>query len=73
MNVDVSAKLTVALFLIGLVLFISFLISWPVMMLWNGCLVGAIDSVKEIGWLQSWGISILFGLLFKSTPTTKGN
>jgi hypothetical protein len=41
------------------------------MMLWNGCLVGAVDSIKEIGWLQAWGIQFLFALLFKSTFTKK--
>jgi len=55
----------IVLGLIGLVL-LSFLLSWPVYMLWNGCLVGAIESVKEVTWLQAWGISALFGLLFKS-------
>jgi hypothetical protein len=51
--------------------FISFLLSWPVMALWNGCFVGAVEGVKEIGWLQAWGLQFLFGLLFKSTVTTK--
>jgi hypothetical protein len=46
-------------------LFISFLLSWPVYMLWNGCLVGAIEGVKEVSWMQAWGISFLFGMLFK--------
>jgi hypothetical protein len=50
---------------VGLVLAVSFLLSWPVYMLWNGCLIDAIDGVHEITWLQAWGISVLFGLLFK--------
>jgi hypothetical protein len=59
---------------IGLILvlvLVSFLLAWPVMMLWNGCLVGAIDGVREIGWLQAWGLQFLFGILFKTTVTTK--
>lgn len=56
---------------IGLLLFISFLLSWPVFMLWNGCLVGAIDGVHEVSWLQAWGISVLCGFLFKTTVSTK--
>ena len=56
---------------IATLLFLSFVLSWPVMMLWNGCLVGAVDGVKEIGWLQAWGIQFLFALLFKSTSTKK--
>jgi hypothetical protein len=38
---------------IAAALFISFLLSWPVMMLWNGCFVGAIDGVREVTWLQA--------------------
>lgn len=49
------------------ILLLSFLLSWPVFMLWNGCLVDAITGVKEVTWLQAWGISFLFGLLFKTT------
>ena len=59
---------------IGLILvlvLVSFLLAWPVMMLWNGCLVGAIDGVREIGWLQAWGLQFLFGILFKTTISNK--
>jgi len=56
---------------IATLVFLSFLLSWPVMMLWNGCLVGAVDSVREVTWLQAWGIQVLFALLFKSTFTKK--
>jgi len=52
------------------ILFLSFLLSWPVYMLWNGCLVDAVAGVKEITWLQGWGLSALFGLLFKSSTST---
>ena len=47
--------------------FISFILSWPLYMLWNGCLVGAIRGVNEVTWLQAWGLGILFGLMFKTT------
>ena len=57
--------------LITLTLAVSFLLSWPVMMLWNGCLVGAIDGVHEVSWLQAWGISVLCGFLFRTTTSTK--
>ena len=56
---------------IATLLFLSFVLSWPVMALWNGCLVGAVDGVREVTWLQAWGLQFLFGLLFKSTLTTK--
>ena len=44
---------------------ISFLLSWPVYMLWNGCLVDAVAGVKEVTWIQAWGLNILFGIMFK--------
>lgn len=51
---------------IALIALLSFILSAPIMWLWNGCLVGAVDGVHDITWLQAWGISVLFGLLFKS-------
>lgn len=52
-------------------IFLSFLLSWPVYMLWNGCLVGAVEGVKEVTWLQAWGLNVLAGFLFKTTVNTK--
>ena len=57
--------------LVAVALFLSFVLSWPVMMLWNGCLVGAVAFVQEITWLQAWGLQFLFNLLFKASITTK--
>ena len=56
---------------IGGLLALSFLMSWPVYMLWNGCLVDAITGVREVTWLQAWGICMLCSFLFKSTVETK--
>ena len=54
------------------VLLLSFLLSWPVYMLWNGCLIDAVPAFKEVTWLQAWGISALCSCLFKShTSNTK--
>jgi hypothetical protein len=55
----------VVLGIMGL-LALSFLLSWPVYMLWNGCLVDAIAGVSEVTWLQAWGLTVLCGFLFKS-------
>ena len=55
---------------VGLFVLLSFLFAWPVMALWNGCLVGAVDGVHQITWLQAWGLSILCSFLFKSTNFT---
>jgi len=63
---------TIAFGVAGLLL-LSFLLSWPVYMLWNGCLVGAVTGVVEVTWLQAWGITVLCGFLFKSTAKSNGN
>jgi hypothetical protein len=47
-------------------LLISFLLSYPVMVLWNECLVGALEGARQITWMQAWGISALRGILFQS-------
>ena len=61
------AALTVDLGATALVVFLSFLLSYPVFLLWNGCLVGAISGVAEVTWLQAWGLTVLCGFLFKQT------
>ena len=63
--------LTLVVSAVALALFVSFLLAWPVMWLWNNCLVSAVDGVHAIGWLQAWGITILFHSLFKASVTTK--
>ncbi len=47
------------------------LLCYFVMLLWNGCLLPAVDGVHEITWLQAWGLMILCGLLFKPHNTAK--
>ena len=59
--------------IVAAILVVSFLLSWPVMMLWNGCLVGAVEGVKEIGWLQAWGLQFMLNLMFKTKTSTKKN
>ena len=54
---------------LALIVLLSFLMSWPVYMLWNSSLVGAVDGVHTIDWTTAWGISLLCGLLFKSHTT----
>jgi hypothetical protein len=57
--------------LIAIALLLSFLLAWPVMMLWNGCLVPAVDGVNQIGWLQAWGLQFLINMLFRISVTKK--
>lgn len=48
---------------------LSTILAIPVMWLWNGCLVDAVTVVHPIGFLQAVGISVLFGLLLKTTAS----
>jgi hypothetical protein len=66
---DIIMAITGFIALIATALFLSFVLAWPVMALWNGCFVGAIDGVQEIGWLQAWGLQFLFNILFKTSVT----
>lgn len=47
------------------------IMAWPTQLLWNSCLVPAVDGVHEIGFWQALGINILFQLLFKSNNSVK--
>jgi hypothetical protein len=60
---------TVVFGIAGLLL-LSFLLSLPVYLLWNGCLVGAVAGVNEVSWLQAWGLTVLCGFLFKTSTHT---
>lgn len=51
----------------------SFLMSFPVYLLWNAALVGAVSGVHEISWIQAWGITLLISLLFKSSIQTQNS
>ena len=56
---------------VAVIVIFGLLMILPVMWLWNACLVAAIPGIKEIGWLQAWGILILCGLLFKPATASK--
>ena len=50
--------------IVGFLVALSALFAYPLMLLWNGCLVPAIDGVNTVTWLQMWGINVLFSLMF---------
>jgi hypothetical protein len=58
---------------IALLIFIAILFAWPVQLLWNGCLVDAVDGVHPITFWQALGLTVLFSILFKSSTTSKQN
>jgi hypothetical protein len=65
-----SAVGVIVLGIAGL-LSLSFLLSWPVYMLWNGCLVDAVTGINQVTWLQAWGLTVLCGFLFKTSISKK--
>ena len=52
---------------IALVALAAIILAWPTQLLWNGCLVPAVDGTHEIGFWQALGINFLFSMLFKTT------
>lgn len=56
---------------LGFIVLLSFLLSWPIMMLWNSCLVGAVDGVHAVTWLQAWGLTVMIHSLVRATATSK--
>ena len=65
----VGAGTTVIVLLIVVVL--GLLLSFPLMLLWNGCLVPAVSGLSDITWMQAWGILIASNILFKNTSYKK--
>lgn len=52
---------------------LAVILAWPTQLLWNGCLVPAIDGINEITLLQALGLNFLFSILFKDSNSSKKN
>jgi len=65
-------KLMTASGVIAIAALVAIIAAWPVQLLWNSCLVPAVESVHPIGFWQALGITVLFNILFKPT-TSKTN
>ena len=69
----IGAGLIIALGVIGLIVVLGLLISWPLMLLWNWCVVGLIAGVAPITSIwKAWGLLVVCGLLFKASGTKLG-
>ena len=53
--------------MIFLTILLGIILSFPIMLLWNYCLVPAVAGISEITWIQAWGLYVLFNILFKSS------
>ena len=64
-------KLEVVLAALGVLAVTAVILAWPTQLLWNGCLVGAVDGINPIGFWQALGINFLFGILIKPNSNSK--
>ena len=47
------------------------IMGYPAMLLWNYCLVPAVDGIHEIGFVQAIGLNFLFSILFKASAKSE--
>jgi hypothetical protein len=64
-------KLEVVLAALGVLALTAVVLAWPTQLLWNGCLVGAVDGINPIGFWQALGLNFLFGILIKPNSNSK--
>lgn len=69
MNVTTIMASLISVVIVALL--IGLIASWPVMMLWNYCLVPAVTGLHQIEWLQAFGLVILFHMLLPSATVKK--
>jgi len=62
----ILAIITMAIGFVVMVTGISAVLAIPVLVLWNW-LCPVIFGLPTIGFLQAWGLSVLFAFLFKNT------
>lgn len=60
-------KLAALLTAVALLALGAVILAWPVQLLWNYCLIGAVDGINPITFWQALGINFLFGILFKNS------
>ena len=63
-------KVIAALMVIALLVLISVIVAFPIMWLWNLCLVPAIPMLAKITFWQALGMKVLIGLLSYSSSSS---
>ena len=64
-------KVGIVLVALGTLVVIAILLAWPVQLLWNYSLVGAVEGINPITFWQALGINILCGILFRNNSSSK--
>jgi len=66
----IIAGLGLTVFVVLMILVFGALMAFPVMWLWNSCLVGTVAGISPItSFWHAWGLIILCGFLFKSSSS----
>lgn len=60
-----------ALLAIFAIIGLTIVLAWPLQLLWNGCLVPAIDGINTISFWQALGLNFLASILFKNSNVKK--
>ena len=68
-NMNNKEKVNTLLVAITVMVFAAVILAWPTQLLWNGCLVPAINGINEIGFWQALGLNILTSIMLKSNAT----
>lgn len=75
MNSSIMEKIIAALSVLvlsaAILIIVAGIVAWPIMFLWNSCLVGAITGINAIGFWQAFGLLILSSMLFKGIGSSK--
>jgi cell division protein FtsX len=71
---NLLAAFMIVVGVVGTIVGLSFVLSWPVMWLINHNLsqsfIQNVFGVSQVGWLHAWGISALCSILFKSSNSS---
>lgn len=49
------------------IVMMAIIMAWPTQLLWNYCLVPAVEGVNSIGFWQALGLNFLASILFKGS------
>ena len=62
-------KLGIVLAAFGMLVVVAILMAWPTQLLWNYCLIPAVEGLNSIGFWQALGINVLCGILFRNSTS----
>ena len=60
------------LYAVAIAAVVILVLSVPVWLLWNGCLVPAVPGLQEVSWAQALGIMVLCNILVKGASAKVG-